>query len=125
MIYFPKTVDKIEIFCYNDYIKEKENKPMLTYAERILTIAAALDAAEIPVPYTVCPCYEGWQLRFPWCKGDIAVHDGTYGANAGKVESYQFWWDGDDVTTLTVDEAIRRIKNKYILYKMFGLIEGA
>lgn len=98
---------------------------MMTYAERIAKIAAALDAAEVPVPYTICPIYEGWQLRFPWCKGDIAVHDGTYGANADKVESYEFSWDEDDVTVLSVDEAIKRIKNEYILYKMFGLIERA
>lgn len=93
---------------------------MMTYAERIVKIAAALDAAEVPVPYTICQCYEGWQLRFPWCKGDIAVHDGTYGAPAGKVESYQFSWDNGDVTSLTVEEAVRRIKNEYIIYKMMG-----
>lgn len=84
----------------------------MTYAERIITIAAALDRAG--VPYTIHRIYEGWQLRFPWDKGDIAVHDGTYGAKHDKVESYEFPWDNDGVSVLSVEEAIQKIIIYYL-----------
>lgn len=78
-----------------------------TYAERINIIAASL--AEACVPYEINECYEGWQLRFWWCKGDVAVHDGTYGAAQGYVETYQFPWDEGDVSILSPEEAAERI----------------
>ena len=73
------------------------------YAEPIIRIASALSAAD--VPYKVRECNEGWQIYFPWCNGDIAIHNGTYGHSMGKVESYCFPWDNDDVTVLSVDAA--------------------
>lgn len=94
----------------------------MTYAEIIIRIAAALDAADTPIPYTICPCWEGWQLRFPWCEGDVAVHDGTYGARANKVETYRFPWDRDDVSCLTIDEAITRIQIFYNMCKDMRLV---
>jgi hypothetical protein len=61
------------------------------------------------VPCQMYPCYEGYMIRFPWCRGDIAMHAGTYGSKDGYVETYQFPWDGDDVTVLTVEEAARKV----------------
>lgn len=78
-----------------------------TYAERINMIAAAL--AEAAVPYEIHEIYEGWQLRFGWCYGDVAVHDYTYGAKSGYVETYKFPWDDGDVSMLTPEEAAERI----------------
>jgi hypothetical protein len=90
----------------------------MNYAERIVTIAASLDRAGIP--YSIHSIYEGWQLRFPWCAGDIAVHDGTYGAKTDKVESYQFPWDEGDVSVLMVGEAIEKIITYYLKYVING-----
>lgn len=73
----------------------------------------ALELAAVGVPYEINECYEGWQLRFPWCMGDVAIHDGTYGHSMGKVESYQFPWDNGDVTVLSVDAAAALIISYY------------
>ena len=75
----------------------------MTYAERINFIASILTL--LSIPYTTNELWDGWQIRFPWCEGDVAAHRGTYGAANGKVESYQFPWDDDDVTELTPREA--------------------
>lgn len=73
------------------------------YMSRINTIAQI--CAELEVPYTTNKLWEGWQIRFPWCVGDVACHNGTYGHNDGMVESYQFPWDDEDVSVLTPEEA--------------------
>jgi len=70
-------------------------------------IKIILDSLQIPCEMR--EIYEGYQLRFPWCEGDIAMHDGTYGAKAGDVESYQFPWDDGDVSRLTPVAAMRKI----------------
>jgi hypothetical protein len=70
-------------------------------------IKIILDSLQIPCEMR--EIYKGYQLRFPWCEGDIAMHDGTYGAKAGDVESYQFPWDDGDVTQLSPEEATRKI----------------
>jgi hypothetical protein len=70
-------------------------------------IKTILDSLQIPCEMR--KLYEGYQLRFPWCEGDIAMHDGTYGAKAGDVESYCFPWDNEDVTRLKPEEAARKI----------------
>ena len=75
----------------------------MDFFNRIVFIAAALDL--LGIPNTINPLYDGWQLRFPWCEGDIACHSHTYGAAKGDVESYQFSWDDGDVTQLTPEEA--------------------
>ena len=70
-------------------------------------IKIILDSLQIPCEMR--EIYKGYQLRFPWCSGDIAMHDGTYGAKAGDVESYEFPWDDGDVSRLTPEEATRKI----------------
>ena len=76
---------------------------MRTYFERICLIASILDTLKIP--YSTNQAYEGWQIRFPWCKGDICCHDGTVGAKTGLVETYEFPWDNGDVSALTPEKA--------------------
>ena len=83
----------------------------MTYYSVINNIKTALDAAGVPC--TLHAIYNGYQLHFPWCKGDIACHAGTYGAKHSNVESYCFPWDDFDVTELTPTEAIVRIIKYY------------
>lgn len=84
------------------------------YAEPILTIANSL--SDLGIPYTTHIIYDGLQLRFPWCNGDIVCHCGSYGHSNGEVESYCFPWDKGDVSQLEVEEAIQLIT--YYYYKI-------
>lgn len=80
---------------------------MKTYYQRISFIKNILDSMHIPC--SINKCWEGYQLRFPWCVGDVAAHKGTYENENGKVESYCFPWDDDDVSILTPEEAAIKI----------------
>lgn len=84
----------------------------MTYSERIAKIASACELCAIP--YELRAIWDGLQITFPWCAGDIACHSGTYGVNNDKVESYQFPWDEGDVTELTVTEAIKKVILYYL-----------
>jgi hypothetical protein len=75
------------------------------------TIKDCLDLCGVPC--VLVSLYEGFQLRFPWCEGDIAMHDGTYGARLGDVESYCFPWDEGDVTRLDPVDAVMKINEYY------------
>ena len=88
----------------------------MTYEERIDAIASYCDLYNIP--YTTNSLLEGKQIRFPWCAGDVACHEFTYGTDIDKVESYCFPWDNEDVTVLSVEEAAGLIVGYY-----FGLEE--
>lgn len=81
------------------------------YMDRINTIAQI--CAEHGVPYVTRKLWEGGQIRFPWCAGDVACHDAIYGYNDGMVESYEFPWDEGDVSVLTPEEAGARIVEYY------------
>ena len=83
----------------------------MSYKERIDFIAAILKL--LSIPFEMGPLYEGWQLRFPWCEGDVACHRGTYGQANGMVETYQFPWDDGDVTMITPTAAAIRIISLY------------
>lgn len=84
---------------------------MTNYFENINTIAEACKVAGIP--HSVNPLWEGFQIRFPWCEGDIACHASTYGNRDGFVESYQFPWDDGDVTMLRPEAAARKVIGYY------------
>lgn len=84
---------------------------MTNFFEPINTIAKACETAG--VPYIVNPAYEGFQIRFPWCEGDIICHAGSYGSYKGLVESYCFPWDDGDVTTLRPETAARKVIGYY------------
>ena len=77
---------------------------MNNYDDPIDAIASVCE--ELGIPCDMQKCFDGYILRFPWSEGDIACHSGTYGSNHGMVESYRFSWDGDDVTCLTIHEAV-------------------
>ena len=65
------------------------------------------------IPHTMRPLLDGYQLRFPWCDGDVAMHSGTYHHDAGRVETYCFPWDDGDVSVFTPEEFIETITNFY------------
>lgn len=49
------------------------------------------------IPFTVENLWGGKQMRFPWCKGDVVCHQGSYGGKQGLFETMGFEEDGDDV----------------------------
>lgn len=81
------------------------------YANVILTLANRCIENNIPVK--IVTLFDGLQVRFPWSDGDLICHQYSYGANRGCVESCGCPWDEDDVTCLTVDEAIKKISEWY------------
>lgn len=81
------------------------------YAKNIMIIAEALAAME--VPFSLNRIYDGMQLRFSWCNGDVACHYGTYGSDEGYVETFEFPWDDGDVTKMKPYEAIAHILNLF------------
>lgn len=83
----------------------------MNYKEIINNMKKALDTYKVPC--TINQCWEGYQLLFNWTVGDVAIHDGTYGHEHGDVETYEFPWDEGDVTQLTPDEAVTKIRDFY------------
>lgn len=79
----------------NEQLTTKELQNRIVYAQAILKITDKLDEAE--VPYTINDCLGGYQLRFPWCDGDIVAHQYAP-SGLGKVESMGFSWDEGDVS---------------------------
>ena len=79
----------------------------MTYTERIEYMAKIFD--EEDVPYTMNSIFDGAQLRFPWCEGDVVAHSGVEWEDHGIVESYCFPWDDGDVTKLTPNGMADRI----------------
>lgn len=84
----------------------------MDFYNTILLIANELDLFD--VPYEIGECWDGWQLTFPWCDGDIACHSGTYGSEVGDVESFMFPWDEGDVTRLHPIKAANQIIAEYV-----------
>ena len=81
----------------NEQLTVKELQNHIIYAQAILEIANKLDEAK--VPYTINDCLGGYQLRFPWCHGDVISH--RYApSRRGRVESMGFSWDAGDVTVM-------------------------
>lgn len=81
------------------------------YAYVILTLANYL--IERNIPLRIVTLYDGLQIRFPWSDGDLICHQYSYGADDGCVESFGCPWDEDDVTRLTIDEAVEKISEWY------------
>ena len=71
----------------------------------------------LDIPHTMSDLFSGHQIRFPWTKGDIICHEYSYGSADGFVETMNFSWDGDDVSVLTVEEAVVYIILEYNNYK--------
>lgn len=85
----------------------------ITYANSILSIAKACEKSNIP--YEIHELYEGYQITFPWCEGDIVAHAAVYGAENDQVESMHFPWDRDDVSAMSTDAMIALIFAYYLL----------
>lgn len=102
---------------------EGSNEPELInpiYKATIDKLAALLDANQIP--YTRSQIWDGEQLRFPWCEGDVICHSGSYGSNNSKVESMGFPWDEDDVTKLSVESAYTLISTYHDFIQVINLV---
>ena len=81
------------------------------YAKPILTLSNQL--TERNIPHTVKVIWDGLQIRFPWNNGDLVCHSGSYGHNYGAVESMGCPWDGEDVSCISIEEALERITEWY------------
>ena len=86
----------------------------MKYYVIIKSIADCLKLLDIPC--RLCECHDGWQLRFPWTKGDVAMHSYTIGAGKDFVETYKFPWDCGDVSSLSPENAAIKIIRYY--YKL-------
>lgn len=81
------------------------------YAMPILALSSCLE--EMEIPHTTNPIWDGYQIRFPWCNGDLICHGFSYGHSAGHVESYGFPWDEGGVTELTISKAFVKVVDYY------------
>lgn len=84
------------------------------YMDAILAISYKLHDFGIPHKVQVNSLLNGFGITFPWCRGDVACNDWTYGHARGLVETYRFPWDEDDVTSFFPDEAFQLIKAYYL-----------
>lgn len=99
----------------NEQLTTKELQNRIVYAQAILKITDKLDEAE--VPYTIRECLGGYQLRFPWCDGDIVAHQ--YAPSAlGKVESMSFSWDTGDVTVMEPEGMAIMVEAEYLIHEI-------
>lgn len=102
----------------NEQLTAKELQNRIIYAQAILDITNELDEAE--VPYTVNDCLGGYQLRFPWCDGDIVAHQYAP-SKLGKVESMDFSWDAGDVTVMDPEAMAIMVVAEYVIYQVSNL----
>ncbi len=93
--------------------KELQNRSMR--AQAILKVTDKLDEAK--VPYTIHECLGGYQLRFPWCDGDIVAHQYAP-SKLGKVESMDFSWDAGDVTVMEPEAMGIMVEAEYIIHEI-------
>lgn len=85
---------------------------MNRYNDLIAAMSNKLDSFH--VPHSVNDCWDGAQIRFPWCEGDVAINSVTNFNQEYYVETYRFPWDEDDVSIFTPNEAIEKIVTLYI-----------
>jgi hypothetical protein len=84
---------------------------MNKFNEIISALSDRLDTYHIP--HTVHDCWDGAQIRFPWCDGNVAIHSYTCGHTNGYVEFYRFP-EEDDTTTMLPEEALEHILILYV-----------
>ena len=99
----------------NEQLTTKELQNRIVYAQTILKVTNKLDEAK--VPYTIHECLGGYQLRFPWCDGDIVAHQYAP-SRLGKVESMSFSWDAGDVTVMEPDAMAIMVEAEYIIHEI-------
>ena len=100
--------------------KDKIDNLNLGYAMCIRQLQSELSLNHVPF-YIRIHCY-GLQLLFPWCAGDVACTEFTYGSYAGCVESYRFPWD-DEIQDVTVDNPYGMAKRIIDLYNSMSVEE--
>ena len=81
------------------------------YKKAIFEIVRILE--ENGVPFNIKELYNGWQLRFPWCDGDVICHSGSFDCEKGLTESYHFPWDNGDVCVFPPREMANKIIDYY------------
>ena len=81
------------------------------FVNTILTLSNRL--SERNIPHTCKLLLDGMQICFPWNKGDLVCHCGSYGHEDGAVESFNCPWDNGDVTCLDIEEALNLITEWY------------
>lgn len=103
--------------CYTMYVNEREDLKMtaINYFQPMAKISDVCETLDIP--YTMSGLYSGYQIRFPWTTGDIICHEYSYSSDDGYVETMNFSWDDDNVSVLTVEEAIVYLILEYNNYK--------
>lgn len=85
-----------------------------TYGKPIIAIAKTLMDWNVPFRLeSYANHISGYQLTFPWCKGDIVCNDMSYGHVSGHVETFRFPWDKGDVTAMYPYEAACRVIDLY------------
>jgi len=63
------------------------------------------------IAYSWEKLYDGYTWRFPkFPDGDAAIHSGTYGNRQGYFETYRMPWDNGDVTVLSADKLIQKLR---------------
>lgn len=78
-----------------------------------LELQTVLDLIKIPYKTPIPHC-GGWVIKFPWCDGDFACHECSYGGPDGLWESYKFPWDEGDVTGyLTIQDIVANLVPYY------------
>ena len=83
----------------------------IKYANVMNDIELALFHSNIE--YTQHSLHGGYQLRFPWCDGDVVIHDRSGKSADGKVESFGFPWDVGEISIMTPKLFVEYIRNYY------------
>jgi len=93
----------------------KANKESINTKEEYVKLIDKLKELllESDVPFIERNIFDGRQLIFPWCRGDVVCHSGSYGSNRGFVESYMFPWDDDDVSVYVPEDMADKIIKFY------------
>lgn len=83
------------------------------YELAIHELTHLLDRLDIPYEEPT-ELWDGQQIRFNWCDGDVICHRGSYGGDAGLLETMGFKMDNDDVSGyLTSFQALEIILHEW------------
>ena len=85
---------------------------MDNYLQLIGTFCAYLSLFKIP--YNISPCWrEGYEVTFPWTKGKVTVHDGSYLNGRGFIASHDFPWNEGFPFSCSPQEMGEKVKEYY------------
>lgn len=78
------------------------------YVYAINLLSAALN--EKSIPHNKHELYDGGQITFDWCGGDLICHYGSYGHEKLLYESMGLSGDEDDaIGNLTLEKAVQKV----------------